>query len=262
MKWSLLLLCLLVTVTFAQVDNLETEELDITDVLEQNIDSIEELLNGDLDEAEKILGFGSFLKKVGKGIVSTVKKGVDVVSDTVKAAESFAKIIKRIKDSYQSVQYKGQKKQCWHLYGNYCGGGICGNQWWDGCKGRNADGNTCHLFARPAPIDEVDKCCQTHDDCCSKLSIGAAAGKQLPCDCNKNMYTCFEKAKPTCNNVDCKVAGAVMKIMSKPLTTLKCQDSCFNIINPMNGLLDKIKTAFDALGSLGVSTEEIYFEEN
>jgi hypothetical protein len=25
--------------------------------------------------------------------------------------------------------------------------------------------------------------------------------------------------------------------------------------------LDKIKTAFDALGSLGVSTEEIYFEE-
>jgi hypothetical protein len=259
MKWSLLLLlCLLLTFTFAQE---ETEGFDITDVLEQNFDSIEELLNGNVEDTEKILGIGSFFRKVTKAVVSTVKKGVDVVSDSVKTAQSFAKIIKTIKDSYQSVKYKGETKQCWKLYGNYCGGGYCGGQWWDGCKGRSVDGNTCHMSSRVATIDEVDKCCQTHDDCCSKLALGAAAGKSLPCDCNKNMYTCFEKAKPTCNNIDCKVAGSVMKIMSKPLTTLKCQDSCFNIINPMNGLLDKIKTAFDALGSLGVSTEEIYFEE-
>jgi hypothetical protein len=76
------------------------------------------------------------------------------------------------------------------------------------------------------------------------------------------MYTCFAKAKKTCNNVDCKVAGTVMKILSKPLTLLKCKNSCFNIINPLKGLLDKIKSAFNALKHIGVSTEEIYYEED
>jgi hypothetical protein len=49
-----LLLCLcFLSVTYAQVEDLEEEGLDITDVLEQNIESIEDLLNVEVQEGKK-----------------------------------------------------------------------------------------------------------------------------------------------------------------------------------------------------------------
>jgi hypothetical protein len=59
-----LLLCLcFLSVTYAQVEDLEEEGLDITDVLEQNIESIEDLLNVEVQEGKKKIEKLKFQRK-------------------------------------------------------------------------------------------------------------------------------------------------------------------------------------------------------
>jgi hypothetical protein len=243
------LLVLLVSIYFVQAQN---EVLDATELLEKiaNIEGLDETLGG-----EKVLFLRSF-RKFGNSIKNKIKKTYKGAKDTIKAAKSLGKIIKRLKKSYHKTTYKGKSQQCWHLYGNYCGGGYCGGQWWDGCKGRKVDGNTCHFKARAAPIDEVDKCCQSHDDCCSNLVLDTNAGKPTNCNCNLNMNKCFAAAKKKCTTMDCSVAASVMKVMSTPFKVLKCKNSCFNTVNPMSGFMNKIKNAFNALEYVGLESDE------
>eukprot|EP01080_Neovahlkampfia_damariscottae_P003176 gene3176-5492_t len=191
------------------------------------------------------------VKKVGKTAVKIAKNPVKFVKNTYKNIKSkinqakiLVKMLADLKKSYSKVKHNGKTVQCWKMYGNYCGGGYCGNKWWDSCRGNKVDGEKCtrgpFFNSRPKPIDEVDACCMKHDDCCSNVRLDSLAGKKVPCNCNKQMGECFKKAKKTCKNDKCKVAGNLMEKLSLPFKVVKCDKSCFNLKFPFEKTFKKI----------------------
>ena len=182
---------------------------------------------------KKVAKFSKAAFKAAKNPVRFVKNEINSVKTKIKHAKILVKLLNDLKKSHSTAKFNGKKVQCWKMYGNYCGGGYCGNKWWDGCRGNNVAGEKCSAAPftgqRPKPIDEVDACCMKHDDCCSNVRVSSEAGKKVPCNCNKEMGKCFAKAKKTCTNDECKVAGAVMEKLSSPFKVVQCSESCFKL---------------------------------
>eukprot|EP01080_Neovahlkampfia_damariscottae_P003625 gene3625-6441_t len=171
-------------------------------------------------------------KKVARKASKTYKKVKSKVVDKVNSARLYIKYMNRLR-KVKTVKFNGKKKQCFRVHGNYCGGGWCGGKWWDGCNGRKLDGSKgCYVqryqWNRPKPIDAVDRCCMTHDDCCSKLG----AGESKRCTCNRDMARCYQKAIKQCKTKDCKVVGKILATISQPFKIVGCGKSCFDLEMP------------------------------
>lgn len=77
--------------------------------------------------------------------------------------------------------------------------------------GLNAYGHYCGpgpYKGRPKPIDELDTCCQKHDDCYKKCKVAGVWGVLAPGDCARNCDNalCNCSAKADCKTLECQLA--------------------------------------------------------